>query len=282
MLAEAGAEVYLDDPELVSHQKVILIDDVVTVLGSTNWSFYSLDKNHEASVIVWSQDVNEAYTDYFNERVAEAERFFPKEPSPNLEAAKREGFVLLPASETRLANNRVYYPRVKEIIDNAQQRVWVAQMEAFYYMVRPSHAPPKPPGQEAMCQTNLLLRDLLNAHERGVDVRVVLDVQNNRANQNLDFANRIIAHGIKVYFDDPVITTHAKMLIVDDKYSVIGSTNWSLNALEKGNEAAVIIRSKKLNERYADYILSIIREGTRYTPTNEFHTSPPTTGSLHQ
>jgi len=43
-------------------------------------------------------------------------------------------------------------------------------------------------------------------------------------------------------------------LIVDDDFTVVGSTNWSLPALEENNETAVVIESQDINRHYADFI----------------------------
>jgi phosphatidylserine/phosphatidylglycerophosphate/cardiolipin synthase-like enzyme len=68
------------------------------------------------------------------------------------------------------------------------------------------------------------------------------------------FLARLREAGGKVYEDSPDVTTHAKVLIVDDDYTVVGSTNWSLPALEENNETAVVIESQDINGHYADFI----------------------------
>jgi phosphatidylserine/phosphatidylglycerophosphate/cardiolipin synthase-like enzyme len=270
-LAEKGAEVYLDDPEIVSHQKVTLIDDVITVLGSMNWSFYALDRNNEASVIVWSQKVNADYTKYFNQRLADSRRYIPKKPVPNLELARKKGFNLTTVDEVKPVNNRDYYPELHKAISNATERIWVSQVQALYYMSRPPYAPKDHDNPEgAASLTNLIIKDLAEASKRGVDVRVALDIQAERANVNIDGANRLIPHGVRVFFDSPEVTSHAKMLIIDDDLTILGSTNWSLNAVEIGNEANVFIKSKELNAQYADYIAAIMKGGTEVVATSEF------------
>ena len=279
-LVEAGAVVYLDNPDIVSHQKVIIFDDVITVVGSTNWSYYALDKNNEVASIIWSHEVNCAYTSYFNKCVAQSERYMVKKPRPNLEMAQKEGFSLLPAVDVKSVNNRDYYPIVHEAISAARQRVWVAQMEAFYYMTRPGYAPDRPEGQTVISLANMLLKDLIAAHERGVDVRVVLDVQKDQQERNLDFANRLLAHGIKVFYDNPEVTTHAKMLVIDDDISIIGSTNWSLNAIEQGNEASVLIKSEQVAKVYADYLQNLMNTGSSILPSSGFSKPETTTTTL--
>ncbi len=283
-LAEAGAQVYMDNPEIVSHQKVMLFDDTITVIGSTNWSYYSLARNDEAAGIIWSAEVNEAYTEYFNKRLAESKRFFAEPPVANLERAKSLGFDLLPAEGVVPINNRDYFTEVHKAITGSTERVWLAQMEALYYMVRPSYAPSGVEGisDTLPALTNQLLKDLIGAHERGVEVVAVLDAPTDRVNINIDFANRLLAHGIKVFFDDPEVTLHAKMLVIDNDTTIIGSTNWSLNALEQGNEASVLIDSEKVNKAYAEYIRDIIDRGTTVTKSAVFQIPEETNGTVHR
>lgn len=276
-LIEAGAEVYLDDPTIVSHQKVVLIDDFITVVGSVNWSYYSLDRNNEVAAIIWSTEVNKAYTDYFNKRLAEAERFLPKGIKPNLEIAKNAGFNLLPAKSVQPANDRLYFLEVHRAISQAKQRVWVAQMSAYYYMIRPKNVPSDVPTTTTVVPalTNLLLKDLIKARERGLDVKVILDIQKDRDIDNMDFANRLIAAGVPVYFDDPEVTLHAKMVLIDDHLTVIGSTNWTLNALELGHEASVVIDSREVNQVYSAYFQELLKTAKPVTASSEFHPSQP-------
>lgn len=51
-LAERGVEVRNLGPRRVCHAKVVIIDRRVAVIGSHNWSWGSLNKNFEVSVVV--------------------------------------------------------------------------------------------------------------------------------------------------------------------------------------------------------------------------------------
>jgi phosphatidylserine/phosphatidylglycerophosphate/cardiolipin synthase-like enzyme len=44
-----------------------MVDDQLTVVGSTNWSYYALDQNNETSVLIRSPEINRQYRDYFQE-----------------------------------------------------------------------------------------------------------------------------------------------------------------------------------------------------------------------
>lgn len=64
---ENGVDVFYDDPSTTTHSKTLIVDSLYTVVGSTNWSYYALEKNNESSVIIKSKPVAEAYENYFEE-----------------------------------------------------------------------------------------------------------------------------------------------------------------------------------------------------------------------
>jgi phosphatidylserine/phosphatidylglycerophosphate/cardiolipin synthase-like enzyme len=44
----------------------MVVDGQLTLLGSTNWTYYALTNNHEAAVLIRSKEVAKELTDYFN------------------------------------------------------------------------------------------------------------------------------------------------------------------------------------------------------------------------
>ncbi len=61
LLLRAGVPVYYDSKSRVTHSKVMVIDKYITIVGSTNWTYSALRKNHEASVMIKSRDVARAF-----------------------------------------------------------------------------------------------------------------------------------------------------------------------------------------------------------------------------
>ncbi len=61
-----GVEVYFDPADKTTHTKVVIVDSLYTVIGSTNWSFYAFEKNNESAVIVKSEKLALDYVDYFH------------------------------------------------------------------------------------------------------------------------------------------------------------------------------------------------------------------------
>jgi len=66
ILSEGGVEVIYDSLSKTTHAKLMVVDGGLTLLGSTNWTYYALTSNNEASVLVRSKEVAQAITDYFN------------------------------------------------------------------------------------------------------------------------------------------------------------------------------------------------------------------------
>ncbi len=61
LLLHAGVPVFYDSTNRVTHSKVMVIDEYITIVGSTNWTYGALRKNHEASVMIKSRDVALAF-----------------------------------------------------------------------------------------------------------------------------------------------------------------------------------------------------------------------------
>lgn len=61
LLKKNGVPVYYDSKGRITHNKILVIDNYITIVGSTNWTYSALKKNHEASVLIKSRSVAEAF-----------------------------------------------------------------------------------------------------------------------------------------------------------------------------------------------------------------------------
>jgi len=64
-LKSLGIDVAFDDKERTTHAKFIVIDGKLVIIGSTNWSYHALQLNHEANVLIRSEELASQYEDYF-------------------------------------------------------------------------------------------------------------------------------------------------------------------------------------------------------------------------
>jgi len=151
----------------------------------------------------------------------------------------------MPAENVKVINDRAYFSNVNQLLLNAKKNIYMIMFSAYYYDRYPNSP------------TNVLLKDLVEAKRRGVDVRVVLEQSAHSSSPGAVQNGRVIEflkqYGITYKLDSPYIRTHAKLLIVDGLYTVVGSTNWSYSAMEKNHETAVIIKSPQVANSYMEY-----------------------------
>ena len=151
--------------------------------------------------------------------------------------------------------DRDYYPEVVSVISDAERSIHLLMFEIFYY--------PAYPGSKV----NDLVDELAEAHSRGVDVKVCLEggedyLGEDFLEKQLHACERLQAHGVQIKGDSRGITTHAKLLIADERTIVIGSTNWSYHAVEKNAEANVLIESPSLASDFEKYFQSVWESAT--------------------
>jgi cardiolipin synthase len=180
-----------------------------------------------------------------------------------LPAMDAEEMASLPVRGVAVLSNRDYFPVVHQIFQDAESSIRVMMFSARYYTEKPRFAPQDLehiPGTH-WSSTNVLLDDLVAAKKRGVEVSVILDNSTwNESNTelNTNFGKLLAEEGVMVYLDDPEVTTHTKLILVDDDLSVVGSTNWSYYALDINNETSVLIQSSEINQIYRDYYTEVL------------------------
>jgi len=316
ILAFAGAQVFADPAAIVSHEKVAIVDGKLSLVSTHNLSYYSTDKNQEAAVLLWGEEVADALSAYFHARMTEGVALTEKSPMPYPQPKPAEAAVTgtaatsptaqaeptpvptpvfaneaeahakardayraiinqpggappvepgsagpmdawvnsmawLPVERVDLAANREYFHRVGDLIGSAQRSVVVAQNTVEFSNQTPPYADKNRPKTLPPSVVNVLIGDLIWAANRGVKVTVLADWSSQRDNgRNRPGLEALTQAGVEVINDDPETTLHAKMLIVDETTTVIGSTNWTFNAIEQGNEVSVIVESIPLAVAY--------------------------------
>lgn len=222
-LRSHGIEAHFDDPAVTTHAKLVIVDRRVVILGSSNWNQYSFLEQEQANVQVSDEQVGEVFTTYFDRLWAGD--LHPGGIKFDLGSLTEDGPLLIPIPETVETAN--YSLVLLELLRQAQCSVHVVMYRISYYP------------QYRGSLSNEILQGLIDAASRGLDVKVLLDdcaFYPDSAEANLEAALYLHLHGIEVRLDDPAETTHAKLVIVDKKSVLVGSTNWNYYSLEKNNE----------------------------------------------
>ncbi len=160
----------------------------------------------------------------------------------------------IPARDVLPINNQEYVPAVMDCLNRATQSIRVIMFLARRYSTYPESP------------SNRLLAALTQAQKRGVDVEVILegggkDEVLGKAGQNNRSAMEYLEKsGVKVFSDSKERTTHCKICVVDGRYTIVGSTNWTHAALTTNNETAVLIDSPEVAAAYGAYFEQVKKQ----------------------
>jgi len=97
---------------------------------------------------------------------------------------------------------------------------------------------------------------VIAASDRGVSVRVLLDSSDWAPDITAD-NRRVVSYltklDIECRFDDPGVTTHAKMVVIDRTVVVLGSSNWNEYAFREHEQANVMIENPEVGGVFTEY-----------------------------
>jgi len=134
-------------------------------------------------------------------------------------------------------SDRGYFPAVHRELQRAQQSIHVVAFEMKYYE------------DYQDSNQNKIVEALVDAHERGVDVRIIVD-EYSKENNAYEFLKE---KGILIKYDSKDVTTHSKLIIIDGKVVILGSTNFSYYGLEKNHEADILVDAEHVAEYFEGY-----------------------------
>lgn len=121
---------------------------------------------------------------------------------------------------------------------------------------------------------------LVLAKRRGVDVRVIMDA--NGAATSHTKIKELRDSGILLKTENYAGKLHAKSIIIDDKYIITGSMNFSYSGADKNDENVLIIKDEKLAKAYKQFFLYLwTKIPNKYLKQNANPESPESIGSCH-
>lgn len=229
------------------HRKLVVVDGACAFLGGINLcddhitSMSATAKRDFAVEVVGPvvREIRRLCQSYVRE--ARDEGWYPKvevEPHPQADGPCEVAFVSRDNKRNRSEIEKAYIAQIR----NAKSRVLIAN--AYFF-----------PGYRVM-------RALKKASQRGVAVDLIL-----QGNPDIPFAlpaarclyDTLTKDGISVheYVERPL---HAKVAIIDDEWSTVGSSNLDPWSLSMNLEANVFIKSKELNRELAENMAALMQK----------------------
>ena len=149
--------------------------------------------------------------------------------------------------ELLLLPDQDYYETVLHYLGQAKKRIDLAM---FLFKITDS-----PTNRAAG-----ILQELVAARRRGVEIFVLLE--HSDYDQGINRENRRVArilrkNQIQVAFDTPATTTHTKLMVIDGRYSFVGSHNLTHSALAFNHEFSLLIDNRQLAKELRAYLTGL-------------------------
>ncbi len=247
-LKSHGIMAKFDAPTVTTHAKLAIIDERLVILGSSNWNTHAFHDQAQANIAIDDPHIGAVFTEYFS-RIWAGTLIPGGVDMGDVDIGVNPTLIPIPDGP----DTKNYVRVLLDLLNRAQVSVHVVMYRASYYSTYSNSL------------SNNILAALIAAAGRGVEVKVFLDdcaFYPESAQANQEAAYYLADHGVAVRFDDPSVTTHAKLVIIDERDVILGSTNWNYYSLEKNNEADIAaVGIPKLAAAYTQFFAFLWRSG---------------------
>ncbi len=147
-----------------------------------------------------------------------------------------------------IVNNRDYVSFLQSSIEEAEEYIHIIMYMMKYYP------------HDSTNGVSQLQKALIGAAARDIEVKVILEKSDYNGSLNETNESTFVylsSEGIDVRFDPLSVTTHAKVVIIDDRIAFVGSSNWSISAFEDNNETNLRVSSNEVAAGLEAYFLEL-------------------------
>ena len=226
------------------HNKFMIVDNKIVYTGSMNFSSTGLsDYNANTIIILHSKDIAELYTKEFEQMLSG--KFHNQKSSLNLQnqfniSGTKVGVYFSPYDKT---SNHII-----PLINSAKHYIYMPTFLITHTQIADA---------------------LMNAKRRGVDVKIIMDATNINTTHTKHYILR--KAGIQLKTEIFAGKMHSKTIIIDDKYIIAGSMNFSNSGENKNDENCLIIENSKLAKEYKQFFIYLWNKIPDFWLTHNAH-----------
>ena len=223
---KVAGEKSTDSPKNLMHNKFMIFDQAKVLTGSMNYSNTGFSGfNTNFIILINSKEVANVYK-------AEFEQMLNGKFSKDKLKLPTKTFVLNGTKITPLFSpqDRIITNDIVPLINSAQKYIYIPAFTLTH---------------EGMSNA------LINAQKRGVKVKVLIDATNVYATKSK--ISTLRASKIPVKVENYAGKIHSKSIIIDDKYIIAGSMNFSNNGELRNDENMLIIENQNLTKDYKGF-----------------------------
>lgn len=217
------------------HNKYSIFDEKYAIVGSANFSYPAFNHNIEINALIVDKTIVSQLTRLFMQDF----KYATYKILPTYTSSFVSSIELRPIFLAETAPREINSPDIPDVSDvikillkNAKKEI---NLEIYAFTSNETNYP-------------LLYNLLKSASEKNIDVKLIVDSDTYNKNEYVKYAiNRLKEAGLKIKkFNIDKLTraefsaVHSKLLIVDKKYVLLGSCNWSKGGMLENREIAII------------------------------------------
>lgn len=210
----------------IMHNKFIIFDNKRVYTGSANISPSDMS-NYNSNVILFikSNKIAEIYTKEFNQLYSGKFHNGKDKTEPNETIVGASTISVYFSPQDNIINSKII-----PLINKSTTSIYIPTF---------------------LITNKDLTNSLIEAKNRGVKIKIILDAAN--SNSVYSMHKKLRENGIDVKVENYAGKMHAKSIIIDNKYLIIGSMNFSKSGNTKNDENVIILTNPKLAEFYIKY-----------------------------
>ena len=212
--------------QILMHNKFIIFDEKKVITGSMNFSETDFSGfNSNCLFFINSVEIAHIYLEEFNQMI--------NGKFHNAKASVTHKTVLL--GNTKVTpffspKDRIITTNVIPLVENAKTYIYIPTFILTH---------------------DELASSLIRAKQRGVDVKIIIDATNTFASRSK--VKLLRQAGIPVKVENYAGKVHSKSIIIDDRYIIAGSMNFTVSGETKNDENALIIDDERLARYYRGF-----------------------------
>lgn len=220
LVGNAKSDALSKEKSAIMHNKFYIFDNKIVITGSANLSHTDMSGyNSNAIIVINSPAAAKIYTEEFNQM------YEGKFHSNKILTENASGIYFSP-------QNKTIQNAILPLIKKSKTYIYIP---AFLI----SHKE--------------MVSELIQAKNRGVDVRIITDALN--ASAKYSKVRELRAAGMPVKIENYAGKIHSKTMIIDDRYLVLGSMNFSKSGESKNDENLIVIENKEAAIFYKKFFL---------------------------
>ncbi len=213
---------------MLMHNKFVIFDDKTVYTGSMNFSKNGLSGYDQNNIIIInSKEIANLYKEEFEQMLNG--KFHTDKKSSTLSNIFRLGASIIEVyfSPQAHTSDKIIY-----LIKNAQQYIYIPTFLITHKQIA---------------------NELILANKRGVDVKIIMDANNVYTRNSKHILLR--ENKIPLKIENYAGKLHSKTMIIDDKYLIIGSMNFSNSGENKNDENLLVIQNEKFVKEYKKFFM---------------------------